>query len=127
MSMKKVPFLLVFLIFAPTAFADAVSCNVDGKALFNLIDLDTVSKVAVLTDSFGNETRGKITLIRDAGNGKSKFNISLEYELNNTPAYLDLILAPVSDQEYSVGMAAYVLKGRKKLLEIASKDKAICF
>ena len=125
--MKKTLLLILLLVSAPAVVADGLSCNVDGKVLFNLIILDETSKVAMLTDGFGKDTQGKLTLVRDAGNGKKKFNISLEYKLDDTPIHFDLIIAPVAEDEYSIGIAGYSLNRKKQLLEIVSKDKAMCF
>ncbi len=125
--MNRILCLSAILLSAPAASADMMNCNVSGTTLFTLIDFDTVAKTAVLTDTFGKETPGKITLIRDMRNGKKKLNISAEYMINNTPIDIDLIVVPVQDEEYSVGMAGYSEKDGKRLLEIAGKDKAMCF
>jgi hypothetical protein len=118
---------LALLLLASPAPAEVMNCNVSGTTLFTLIDFDTVAKTAVMTDNFGKETPGKITLIRDMSSGKKKLNISAEYEINNTQIDIDLIIVPVRDEEYSVGMAGYSEKDGKRLLEIAGKDKAMCF
>jgi hypothetical protein len=125
--MNKILLLCALLSTAPAATAEVMNCNVSGKTLFTLIDFDTATKTAVMTDNFGKETPGKITLIRDMGNGKKKLNIAAEYTINNTVIDIDLIIVPVLDEEYSVGMAGYSEKDGKRLLEIAGKDKAMCF
>ncbi|MBI5891904.1 MAG: hypothetical protein HZB47_14745 [Nitrosomonadales bacterium] len=125
--MNKTILLVALLQIAPAAGAEVMNCNVSGESLFNLINLDTESKQAVLTDSYGRNTQGKITLVRDAGNGKSKFNVSLEYAINDTPTHIDMIIVPVYEEEYKVGMAGYSGTGKKKLLDIVSGGKAMCF
>jgi hypothetical protein len=125
--MNRKLLLSILLLTASAASADVMNCNVSGKTLFTLIDFDTTAKTAMLTDTFGKETPAKITLIREMGAGKKKLNISAEYEINNTPIDIDLIIVPVMDEEYSVGMAGYSEKDGKRLLEIAGKDKAMCF
>ena len=125
--MNRTLLLSVLLLITSAASAEVMNCNVSGKTLFTLIDFDTEAKTAVLTDTFGKETPAKITLIRNI-NGKKKLNISVvEYEINNTLVDIDLIILPVQDEEYSVGMAGYSEKDGKRLLEIAGKDKAMCF
>jgi hypothetical protein len=124
--MNRKLLLSALLFTASAASADVMNCNVSG-GLFTLIDFDTAAKTAVMTDTFGKETPGKITLVRDTGGGKKKLNIYAEYEINNTPIDIDLIIVPVQDEEYSVGMAGYSEKDGKRLLEIAGKDKAMCF
>jgi hypothetical protein len=125
--MKKTILLMALFLAAPATSAEVMNCNMSGELLFNLINLDTESKLAAMTDSYGKTTEGKITLIRDAGNGKSKFNVSLEYTINDTPTHIDMIIVPVLEEEYKVGMAGYSGTGKMKLLEITSSEKAMCF
>ena len=125
--MKTTLLLILLLMAVPPASADTMSCNVGGKALFTLIELDTASKQVVMTDTFGKETKGKITSVRAAGSGKNRFNVAFEYRLNDTPTFFDMIIVPVSEEGYSVGMAGYIRQGRNKVLEATSKDEAMCF
>jgi len=120
--------LLVALCLVSTnLFAEKMNCNMSGTALFPMIDLDSESRSAVITDRFGKNTDGKITLVRKAGNDKNKFNVTLDYKLNNILTHIDLIIIPTTGDSYKVGMAGYVDKDKKKILDLAANDDAMCF
>ncbi len=125
--MNKTLLLFALMLSASASSAEIMNCNVSGNTLFTLINLDAETKSASMTDTAGKITEGKITLIRDTGKGRNKFNVSLEYRFNNAPTHIDLIITPVLEEEYSVGMAGYIKRNGKQLLELAANDKAMCF
>ncbi len=121
-------FILIALLSLPWhSFAETVNCNMGGNALFSVINLDTVSRSAVMIDRSGRSADGKITLIRNQEREKSRYNVSLEYRINNVPTHIDLLIVPVAEDTYRVGMAGYVERNKKKILDIAANDEAICF
>jgi hypothetical protein len=93
----------------------------------SVINLDTVSRSAVMIDRSGRSADGKITLIRNQEKERSRYNVSLEYRINNVPTHIELLIVPVAEETYRVGMAGYVDRNKKKVLDIASSDEAICF
>lgn len=125
--MNKTLLLFALMLSVPASSAEIMNCNVSGNTLFTLINLDAETKSASMTDTAGKVTEGKITLIRGTEKGRNKFNVSLEYRFNNAPTHIDLIITPVLEEEYSVGMAGYIKRNGKQLLELAANDKAMCF
>lgn len=125
--MNKTLLLFALMLSVPASSAEIMNCNVSGNTLFTLINLDAGTKSASMTDTSGKVTEGKITLIRGTEKGRNKFNVSLEYRFNNAPTHIDLIITPVLEEEYSVGMAGYIKRNGKQLLELAANDKAMCF
>lgn len=120
--------LLITLLFSTTnSFAEISSCNVGGSAVFTRIELNAGAKKAAITDQFERKVDGRITLIREHGNGVKEFNVSFEYKMNNTPTHVDLIIVPVNEDTYRVGVAGYIKKNGKNYLEIAGNDEAMCF
>ena len=125
--MHKSIALIALLLASNHSYAEIMNCNLGENALFHIINLDTESKSAVMTDRFGKNTDGKISQIRTQGKEKSKYNVSLVYKINNVPTHIDLIIMPVLEETYKVGMAGYIEKDKKKILDIASNDDAMCF
>ncbi len=120
--------LLVALLFSTTtSFAEITSCNVGGSAVFTRIELNARAKKAAITDQFERKVDGRITLIREREKGVNEFNISFEYKLNNVPTHVDLIIVPVFEDTYRVGVAGYIKKNGKNYLDIAGNDEAMCF
>ena len=93
------------------------------------IELQCGRKRRLYKDRFEcrNKVDGRITLIREHGKGASEFNVSFEYKMNNTPTHIDLIIVPVNEDTYRVGVAGYIKKNGKNYLDIADNDEAMCF
>ncbi len=125
--MEKIFVLIALLSLPGYSFAETVNCNMGGNALFSVINLDTGARSAVMIDRSGRSADGKITLIRSQEKEKSRYNVSLDYRINNVPTHLELLIVPVAEDTYRVGMAGYVERNKKKVLDIASSDEAICF
>jgi hypothetical protein len=125
--MERIFVLIASLSLAGHSFAETVNCNMGGDALFSVINLDTASRSAVMIDRAGRSADGKITLIRSQEKEKSKYNVALEYRINNVPIHIELLIVPVAEDTYRVGMAGYVDRNKKKVLDIAANDEAICF
>ena len=109
------------------SYAEMMNCNMGENALFPMINLDTETKSAMMTDRSGKNADGKITLIRNQGKEKTMFNVSLEYKINNITNYIDLIIIHATGETYKVGMAGYIEKNKKKILDIVANDDAMCF
>ena len=125
--MGKSSLLVVLMLLASSLHAETINCNLSGKSLFSLINLDTKAKTAELKDTSGRSSAAKINAVRPSGNGKDKINIAMEYEIDNAPIHLDIIIVPVGEEEYRVGIAGYGGNGKKKVLDLVSEDKAMCF
>ena len=119
--------LIALLLSTTNTFAEISSCNVGGSAVFTKIDLNAETRKAAITDQFEHKVDGRITLIREHGKGASEFNVSFEYKMNNTPTHIDLIIVPVNEDTYKVGVAGYIKKNGKNYLDIADNDEAMCF
>ncbi len=125
--MERIFVLIALLSLPGHLFAETVNCNMGGNALFSVISLDSEARSAVMTDRSGRSADGKITLIRNQEREKRKYNVSLEYRINNIPTHIELLIVPVAEDTYRIGMAGYVERNKKQILDIAANDEAICF
>ncbi len=125
--MERIFVLIALLSLSAHSFSETVNCNMGGNSLFSVINLDTASRSAVMIDRSGRSADGKITLIRSQEAERSKYNVSLDYRINNVPTHIELLIVPVAEDTYRVGMAGYVDRNKKKVLDITSSDEAICF
>lgn len=125
--MHKYFLQLTLLLVSNLSYAEMINCNMGENALFPMINMDIESKSAEMTDRYGKSTEGKITLIRNLEKEKHKFNVSLEYKINNIPTHIDLIIIPTTGDSYKVGMAGYAERDKKKILDIVANDEAMCF